>query len=891
MIRCTYIALALVALLAACSDDGDSAKGQAPTADAGSDQTVPKRDIVRLDASGSTDPDTDSLSFSWTQVSGPDIVITNKTGATTSFTAPGEEGTVVLELLVSDGQSSDTDQVSIQIANHQPVAAVGGDQSAPPGGRVALDGSSSSDPDGDPLTHSWSQISGMEVSLSSNSSATPFFDAPADGGNLVFQLIVNDGTSSSVPVQAVVSVLAYSGDTISLSSHPFRRGVQTTGNAKDVVVSEGLAYVAAGSQGLVVVDTAASGLSVTGSVAHTGEAVGVDVAGSLAFVAAENGGLRVIDVTNPQSPALLGDAGNGNAIVDVAVGEGRAYVADRAGGITIFDIANPATPTELGRARVSTGESTCIAVVSTVAYVGGGAELAVVDGERAETPQRRAQFPSAGPVRGVATAGDVLAFSDDEKVTLLNISTLLTPAVRGTWVPRGPAAGLSISNDRLFVTVPSRATVEVVDISDPANPSLLGAYSTPGPAIAVHAVDDVALVADGDVQVVGIANPENPTLVSEVPLAGAVNALDVLSGVAYLAGPDLTLVEASQPASPSIISIFPTEGEAMDVVVDGNDVYLASSEGGLVVVNVADRNNPQAKGAYDTRGPATAVAVSPGVAFVASGSRIEVIDTTRPPNYTLHNSYPTDGSVESMLADGEDLFIADGPGGLVILDVGNPRNPSLIGAEPTPTDARAVAKDGDTLYLADGIDGLFVFDVIDPSSPELLAQIPTPFAATDIRVEDGFAYVTTGAGGVAQFDVSNPDEPMLIGAYNAGQSAGAIDLSQGLAWVLDVNAEGDRSALYALDVTDTAVGALDESYDEVSPGLELRYHLSGLDPALEVACLVTGGACTVVSVDRMRNTATLSWELPQTMGDYEIAVAVGEHRLFRLAGRDQVFVR
>ena len=891
-VRSLFFAVAFAATIAGCSDGGDDAAGAAPTASAGPDQTVPKRSIVRLDASGSSDPDTDTLSFTWSQVSGPDVVLTNTTGATTSFTAPAEEGTVVLELTASDGRSSAKDTVSVQVANHQPVADAGDDRSAPPGARIALDGSASSDPDQDNISYRWSQISGVEAPLSSTDSATPFFDAPLAGGNLVFQLIVSDGTASSLPAQVVVSVLAYNGDTISLEDHPFRRAVITTGQARDVVGAGGLAYVAAGTQGLVVVATdGVDAPRITGSTGFTGEAVGVALAGSLAYVAAEGGGLRIVDITNPEAPAQLADAATGNPIVDVAVGPGRAYVVDRAGEITVFDVANPANPTETGSARVVSGEATCITVVGTVAYVGGGAELAVVDAERAENPLRRTQLPSSGPVRAVAALDATVAFADDAGVTLLDISTLTAPVVRGSWRPRGLATGLFLAEGRLYVAIGDKATVEVVDIGDLGNAQLLGAYTTPGEPAGVFADGDVALVADGALQIIGVRSPANPSLVSDLALSGVVHAVDILSGVAYLAGPDLTIIDASQPGAPEVVAILPTDGEARDVVVAGNDVFVATSEGGLIVVDVVDRMNPRIVGGYDTLQPAVAIAVNPSVAYVASGGRIEVIDTSQRPGFTLHNSYDTGGAALDLLADADRLFVADGPGGLNILDVSNPRNPKLLAEDPTPTDARAVAKEADTVYVAGGNEGLFVFGVADASRPELLANVPTPGDALDVRVGEGFVYVTTGHGGVVQFDVADPEAPLLVGVYNAGQAATTLDLSQGLAWVIDTAAGATRSSMYALDVSSAMVGELEDHYDDASPGVVLNYGVSNLDPDLDIECLVTAGACSVISIDRTRNTASLQWELPQDPGDYELVAAVGEHRLFRLVGRDQIFVR
>jgi hypothetical protein len=69
-----------------------------------------------------------------------------------------------------------------------PVADAGVDQTAFLGAPVALDGTGSDDPDGDPLTYEWIQASGPAVTLTGADTATASFTAPSSPTTLTFQL-------------------------------------------------------------------------------------------------------------------------------------------------------------------------------------------------------------------------------------------------------------------------------------------------------------------------------------------------------------------------------------------------------------------------------------------------------------------------------------------------------------------------------------------------------------------------------------------------------------------------------------------------------------------------------------------------------------------------------
>ncbi|MEV4279775.1 PKD domain-containing protein [Actinoplanes xinjiangensis] len=128
---------------------------------------------VTLDGTGSTGAiDT----YSWTQTSGPAVIVTGAATPTASFVAT-QAGTYTFRLAVSGPGGAGTPvTVSVTVTGAAPaVANAGADQTVIRGRTVTLDGSASTGAE----TYQWRQVSGPAVTLTGATGARPTFTYPS----------------------------------------------------------------------------------------------------------------------------------------------------------------------------------------------------------------------------------------------------------------------------------------------------------------------------------------------------------------------------------------------------------------------------------------------------------------------------------------------------------------------------------------------------------------------------------------------------------------------------------------------------------------------------------------------------------------------------------------
>ena len=197
--------VSLVSVVAAVSSVPPVAVVQANPASVVLTGAVPVQ-LVTLDGSGSTVGNGDSLTYRWRVVDPTNTTVTLQapSGVKSSF-IPDRLGTYVVTLVVNDGlldSAAATVTVAVTNGNVAPVAYAGKDLTGAVGVTVALDGSGSTDANGDTLKYLWkrvywpkdSQNNESTADLLSTTSPKPVF-VPDMVGLYVFSLVVEDALS------------------------------------------------------------------------------------------------------------------------------------------------------------------------------------------------------------------------------------------------------------------------------------------------------------------------------------------------------------------------------------------------------------------------------------------------------------------------------------------------------------------------------------------------------------------------------------------------------------------------------------------------------------------------------------------------------------------------
>ena len=245
------------------------------------------------------------------------------------------------------------------------------------------------------------------------------------------------------------------------------------------------------------------------------DAAAIAIVGDLLYVGTSTlccqADLRVYDlVSDPLNPVLLGSLNDvGEKTTALAIEGDYAYVVDATTGLSdqnvagwastmglaIFDLVDPANPTLLGTFKTH-GNVTRVEIVGNRAYVHDDDEgLIILDVSDPTKPVRLGNYLSPAVLRQMEKVGDLLYIADAwNGFTVLNVADTTQPEVVGVYLAEHcndlyvNALKIDVQENLVHLAA-GHLGLEVVDVSNPANPIMVAHNGTSWDAHATEYTD------------------------------------------------------------------------------------------------------------------------------------------------------------------------------------------------------------------------------------------------------------------------------------------------------------------------------------------------------------------------------------------------------------------
>jgi hypothetical protein len=508
------------------------------------------------------------------------------------------------------------------------------------------------------------------------------------------------------------------------------------------------------------------------------------------LVTGSGGTILLLDVADPTQPVKVSDLVLEGQQQHIALSSGIAYITTyRRNGLQVVDVSDPLhlqTISFFPTDYVPHG----IEIVGNIAYLADDRYLDILDISNPGSPQLRSQFQVSGRAAHTYMNGDKLYLTVwSEGVYVLDVSDPDSPIQVGFH---------SAPDVALFAVTGSLAlqadwyhnTVQVFDVTDDAAFKTLSTFdllnethNPSGVVVDIVFSNSLAYISGeywDHLQVVDLSDPSHPAII------GSINAQQstINRGQYYVGAGPIILVgnllfqsawtcgvgifDISDPKSIHVLGNFETPDPYLDISVSGNIACVANMSDG---VRLFDVSNPFAIHEIGSLSPGMAtgtflqVVCQDGSAYSATeGWGLQIYDINQPDSPHFVGSVDTPGTARGIAVVDGFAYITDASGGLRIMDVHSPSAPIEVGFYLFSSPTTKVAVSGEYAYVGTEDGALHVVDVSDPVHSADLGHFQLPVVSsyvTSLTATENEIYLGTNDSFVYRLDISNPQSPQL----------------------------------------------------------------------------------------------------------------------------------
>jgi hypothetical protein len=418
----------------------------------------------------------------------------------------------------------------------------------------------------------------------------------------------------------------------------------------------------------------------------------------------------------------------------------------------------------------------------------------------------------------------------------------LAPAVTGATIIQdagvwgGRCEAVEMRGQTAFFSAGSQ--IIAADLSDPANPTVIGQSPSHGDVIT-----DIALFGDylyagfntAGIQVLSIANPQEMTWIEGVAGSGSCRSIATDGSLLVVSTiHDVFVYTLTSPAGLQLAGSFSTTAVCRGLKIVGHYVYVCAGTN-LLIIDVADPAHPSQVASRSLSAP-NDLAIAGNFAYIADAARMRIFDITNPIALVARGSVATGSDTNSIAVAGTTAYVGTNSSGFLVVNVSNAAAPTIAATESYPQNIFAVGAGpgrvaaacdnvlyaydtstpaqpvriggygtgssikveviGQMLYALERWGGFQIHDVSNPLNPSGIA-FADPFwpNVEDFKIQGEYVYVITSNHGLAIYSIQNPARPRIISSLQLPQFTGSIDVSGDVAFVGGL-------LVYVIDISD-----------------------------------------------------------------------------------------
>lgn len=352
--------------------------------------------------------------------------------------------------------------------------------------------------------------------------------------------------------------------------------------------------------------------------------------------------------------------------------------------------------------------------------------------------------------------------------------------LEGRYVPSGTAEFTAASDGYLFLSTDGAPNLQVVDATDPSNPTLVHTVLTGSPVSGLVSVNDwIYALAGGQLEIVDAAVPSAAATVGrwdvpDLPLGVAVDGTRAFvtttrysteTGRHY----DLWVVDISDPSDPGLLGSMEVGATAYSPVYAAGHVYVAGRSTDVVtIIDVSDSAAPAVVGTTAVPGDVQYLCTANGYLYAAEflDERLHTLDIAAPASPVLVNTLDMEGRGKSLCYDDGFLFVTRGlqwESDVALFDVSVADAPAVATHFHSGAWSNHVSADAGWLYVADD-DGVRIAGPVSSFVPVLGQGGGYDLFNRAVETRDDIAYVAnqSGSTGLMLWYVAYPEAPVLM---------------------------------------------------------------------------------------------------------------------------------